>query len=49
MLIDYSERAYALLYRPLSQRQKNDLFEVFLRIGEVVYTRVAEDYAEWHK
>src|SRR5688572_25171060 len=36
MLIDYSERAYALLYRPLSQSQKNDLFEVFLRIGEAL-------------
>ena len=34
MLIDYSERAYALLYRPLTQPQKDDLFEVFLRIGE---------------
>src|SRR5262245_19972196 len=37
MLIDYSERAYALLYGPLSQRQKSDLFEVFLRIGEGLY------------
>jgi hypothetical protein len=33
MLIDYSERAYALLYGPLSQAQKSDLFEVFLRVA----------------
>jgi hypothetical protein len=36
MLIDYSERAYELLYRPLSESQKSELFEVFLRIGEAL-------------
>jgi len=48
MLIDYSERAYALLYRSLSPREKSDLFEVFLRIGEAL--RVPElpgTYEEW--
>jgi hypothetical protein len=34
MLIDYSERAHELLYRPLSNLQKVDLFAVFRRIGE---------------
>ena len=48
MLIDYSERAYALLYRPLSQTQKNDLFEVFLRIGEALHVQqLPKSYAEW--
>jgi hypothetical protein len=48
MLIDYSERAYALLYKPLSQRQKNDLFEVFIRIGEAMYiAELPKTYAEW--
>jgi len=48
MLIDYSERAYALLYGPLSQAQKSDLFEVFLRIGEYLYvTELPRTYAEW--
>jgi uncharacterized protein (DUF2236 family) len=48
MLIDYSERAYALLYRPLSQRQKNDVFEVFHRIGEAMYIpELPKTYAEW--
>jgi uncharacterized protein (DUF2236 family) len=50
MLIDYSERAYALLYRPLTQHQKSDLFEVFLRIGEGLYVReLPRTYAEWRQ
>jgi uncharacterized protein (DUF2236 family) len=48
MLIDYSERAYALLYRPLSQSQKSDLFEVFLRIGEALrVSNLPGSYADW--
>jgi uncharacterized protein (DUF2236 family) len=48
MLIDYSERAYALLYRPLTQPQKQDLFEVFLRIGEGLHVaELPKTYAEW--
>ena len=48
MLIDYSERAYGLLYRPLTQAQKNDLFEVFLRIGEGLQVReLPATYTDW--
>jgi uncharacterized protein (DUF2236 family) len=48
MLIDYSQRAYALLYGPLSQRQKSELFEVFLRIGEALrIPALPETYADW--
>jgi len=48
MLIDYSERAYELLYRPLSQSQKTELFEVFLRIGEALsIPELPGTYAEW--
>lgn len=48
MLIDYSERAYTLLYRLLSQPQKNELFEVFVRIGEALYIpELPKTYAEW--
>ena len=48
MLIDYSERAYALLYRPLSQHEKTDLFEVFLRIGEALHVpELPKTYADW--
>ena len=48
MLIDYSERAYELLYESLSQSQKSDLFEVFLRIGEALHIpSLPKTYAEW--
>ena len=48
MLIDYSERAYELLYRPLSQIQKTELFEVFLRIGQGLFIpKLPGTYAEW--
>jgi len=48
MLIDYSERAYELLYRPLSELQKADLFDVFFRIGEGLHiTQLPKTYAEW--
>jgi len=48
MLIDYSERAYELLYRPLSNLQKADLFEVFLRIGEGLHIpQLPSTYAGW--
>jgi uncharacterized protein (DUF2236 family) len=33
MLIDYSERAHELLYRPLAIHEKHDLYEVFYRVG----------------
>src|SRR6185295_9596027 len=48
MLIDYSERAYALLNRPLSQSEKRDLFDVFLRIGEALcISNLPGSYADW--
>jgi uncharacterized protein (DUF2236 family) len=48
MLIDYSERAYSLLYKPLSQVQKDELVEVFLRIGEGLHVpELPKSYAEW--
>lgn len=48
MLIDYSERAYALIYKPLSARQKSDLFEVFLRIGEALHIpELPKTYSDW--
>src|SRR6266536_928314 len=50
MLIDYSERAHRLLYRPLSASQQHDLYIVFRRIGEEL--RIPElpaSYAEWRQ
>jgi hypothetical protein len=34
MLIDYSERAYRLLHRPLTGGEQADLYDVFRRVGE---------------
>ncbi len=48
MLVDYSERAYSLLYRPLSASQKDDLYAAFRRIGDGL--RISElpaTYADW--
>ena len=48
MLIDYSQRAYSFLYEPLSQYQKSELFEVFLRIGDALHiSALPETYADW--
>ena len=48
MLIDYSERAHTLLYGPLTQGQKNDLFEVFRRVGEGLHvSELPETYSDW--
>jgi hypothetical protein len=34
MLIDYSERAYRMLHRPLTGPERADLYDVFRRVGE---------------
>jgi hypothetical protein len=48
MLVDYSERAYDLLYRPLSASQKHELYNVFHRIGEGLnITDLPSTYEEW--
>jgi uncharacterized protein (DUF2236 family) len=48
MLIDYSERAYRMLYRPLSASQQHDLYAVFRRIGdELRIPELPATYVEW--
>ena len=48
MLIDYSQRAYELLYAPLSPAQQEELYAVFLRVGEGLHVaEVPATYAEW--
>lgn len=50
MLIDYSERAYRLLHRPLTEAEQGELYEVFLRVGQGL--RIPElppTYADWQK
>ena len=48
MLIDYSERAYALLYKPLLKAEQRELFEVFSRVGEgLSVAELPASYDEW--
>jgi uncharacterized protein (DUF2236 family) len=48
MLVDYSERAYGLLYRPLSTSQQHELYTVFRRIGDGLgIPELPATYGEW--
>ncbi len=48
MLIDYSERAYQLLYCQLSASEREELYSVFRRVGEGLnVTHLPASYAEW--
>src|SRR6185503_8553208 len=50
MLIDYSERAYRVLYRPLSVSQQDDLYTVFRQIGdELRIPELPATYDEWRQ
>ena len=50
MLVDYSERAYRLLYRPLTASQQHDLYTVFRGIGdELRIPELPGTYAEWRR
>ena len=48
MLIDYSERAYATLYRPLTADERQELYDVFRRVGEGLgIPELPADYDAW--
>jgi uncharacterized protein (DUF2236 family) len=48
MLIDYSERAHRLIYRPLSTAERQELYGVFRRVGEGLHIpSLPESYEEW--
>lgn len=48
MLIDYSERAHAMLARPLSSAQQDELYDVFHRVGTGLrITGLPRTYAGW--
>jgi hypothetical protein len=48
MLIDYSERAYALLQRPLTAAEQEELFRVFRGVGEGMHIPgLPTTYAAW--
>jgi len=48
MLVDYSERAHRMLYRPLSSRERAELYAVFKRVGAGLNVKaLPETYAQW--
>ncbi|GAA4460205.1 hypothetical protein GCM10023189_34970 [Nibrella saemangeumensis] len=48
MLIDYSERAYQLLHRPLTLSEKEEVYDVFRRVGEgLQIPDLPKTYADW--
>ena len=48
MLIDYSERAYQMLHRPLTPAEQQDLYDVFYRVGTALHvTELPANYLEW--
>jgi uncharacterized protein (DUF2236 family) len=50
MLIDYSQRAFELLHRPLSNGERAELYAVFRRVGELMHLRdLPAGYAEWQR
>lgn len=48
MLVDYSERAYRMLYGALSRAEREELYAVFRRVGEGLNVReLPADYESW--
>jgi hypothetical protein len=48
LLIDYSERAYQLLHRPLTRAEQQELYDVFYRVGAGLHIpELPTSYAEW--
>ena len=48
MLIDYSERAFTLLHRPLTGAERTELFDVFRRVGDGMNVPdLPLTYADW--
>ncbi|MCY1514992.1 hypothetical protein D9M68_495650 [compost metagenome] len=50
MLIDYSIRAYELLDKPLTSAEKEEVFDVFYRMGlRMKLTQLPADYHQWEQ
>ncbi|HEV2146165.1 MAG TPA: oxygenase MpaB family protein [Longimicrobiaceae bacterium] len=48
LLVDYSERAFEALHRPLDEAERRELWEVFRRVGEGLHVPdLPPDYAAW--
>lgn len=50
MLIDYTQRAFELLHRPLTGEERAELYAAFRRLGEMMHVReLPVDYTEWRR
>jgi hypothetical protein len=50
MLIDYSERVFHTLYRPLVAEEQQELYDVFWRVGiELGIPELPPDYNQWRQ
>lgn len=50
MLIDYSERVFHTLYRPLTGAEQHELYDVFLRVGVALgIPDLPPDYEQWQR
>jgi uncharacterized protein (DUF2236 family) len=50
LLIDYSERAYTLLHMPLTDAERDDLYDVFRRVGEGLgIPELPVSYTDWRR
>ena len=50
MLIDYSERVFRTLYRPLTVDEQNELYDAFVRTGQgLKIPDLPGDYASWQR
>ncbi len=50
MLIDYSERAFQMLHRPLMAEEQEELYNVFWRVGIAMHIpELPEDYKSWQQ
>ncbi len=48
LLVDYSERSFRALYRPLTAAEQRELWAVFRRVGQGLgIPELPEDYAAW--
>lgn len=48
MLIDYSQRSFELLFRPLADGERTELFDTFRRVGEMLeIEQLPEDHPAW--
>lgn len=50
MLIDYTQRSFELLFRPLTNHEREDVFNNFRRLGELMEIKeLPKNYSDWQE